>query len=96
MKITLCGKETKSRGRGTQKVKAFPHKAHKEGNTRFQPSPCGGEDTTPKGVNISPPLHVGYGGRRGTGLRLPGPVSLPPPRNLGRREEKKKFSTLER
>lgn len=26
MKITLCGKETKSRGRGTQKVKAFPHK----------------------------------------------------------------------
>nr|DAR25534.1 MAG TPA: hypothetical protein [Caudoviricetes sp.] len=28
-------------------------------------------------------MHVGYGGRRGTGLKLPGPVSLPPPRNKG-------------
>ena len=39
----------------------------------------GGEDYTQKGINKIPAL--GYGGRRGAGLRLPGPASLPPPRN---------------
>lgn len=50
----------------------------------------GGEDYTLKGINKNPAL--GYGGRRGTGLRLPGPVSLPPPRNEGAQEKKSDFT----
>ena len=50
----------------------------REGNTEFQSSPCGGEDTTPKGVNISPSATRRYGGRRGTGLKVARP-RLPSP-----------------
>lgn len=63
------------------------------GKTEKQAFPQCGEDTTPLGINKKPP-HGGYGGRRGTGLRLPGPVSLPPPRNSGAQEIKRKFNDL--
>lgn len=45
---------TKQKWRGTQKNSLSLTKRRREGNTEIQSSPCGGEDTTPKGVNISP------------------------------------------
>ena len=71
--MELSGKEQKSRRRGTLKVKTSPLWRirmerlkirlpltgwKKEGNTEIQSSPCGGEDTTPKGVKFPPPLRV--------------------------------------
>lgn len=45
---------TKQKWRETLKNSLSLTKRRREGNTEIQSSPCGGEDTTPKGVNISP------------------------------------------
>ena len=40
--------------RERHKIKTSPQRAQNAGNTEFQSFPCCGEDTTPKGVKISP------------------------------------------
>ena len=65
----------------------------REGNTEFQSFPCGGEDTTPTGINKKPPHDV-TGVGEGRALRLPGPVSLPPPRNKGTQKKEKIISHI--
>ena len=91
--MELFTKKGKNRGRERLKIKTSPSSGIwrerlktrlsltgniREGNTEFQSSPCGGEDTTPKGVNISPSATRRYGGRRGTGLKVARP-RLPSP-----------------
>ena len=77
--------------RERHKIKTSPQRPQSAGNTEFQSFPCCGEDTTPKGVKISPRIRVVTGVGK-DGLTAQPALSLPPPRDKGSRKKKDSFS----
>ena len=77
--------------RERHKIKTSPQRAQSAGNTEFQSFPCCGEDTTPKGVKISPRIRVVTGVGK-DGLTAQPALSLPPPRDKGSRKKKDSFA----